>query len=188
MYVVPLRDPARPRYVKIYDYLFNRYNLETSTLAGRARDMYEAMNTALGKGDLDAVSASLCSSLRLNLQSRIRTRAQKEMRWTLHRYLARPKLVSYRCGMFDAKQQSHKRDAIQQAVVRIRSLQSLQGLHKPGGPRGAEVVKPEPREVTEYVVIQKLMSQGVGGPWKIWGTTTPSPIDLDAPSVPEKSS
>ncbi len=56
-----------------------------------------------------------------------------------------------------------------QAVVRIRSRQSLARIDAATGQRvpgtGA------PRDVTEYVVIQRRVLNEREYPWEVWGTT-----------------
>ena len=64
-----------------------------------------------------------------------------------------------------------KGNAIRQAVVRIRSRQSLARLNPNG-----QVVKGtgEQKEVSEYVVVQKWMTKEVEQPWMVWGTVEES--------------
>ena len=75
----------------------------------------------------------------------------------------------------------HERTSIQQAVVGIRSMQSLQRVKKIREKGGVirEVVEEgsvgaaggEGRDVTEYFVIQRMQRRGKQGDWMIWGTT-----------------
>ena len=36
--------------------------------------------------------------------------------------------------------------------------------------------KEKPKDVTEYLVLQRRILRGEEGPWKIWGTTTETDI------------
>lgn len=77
-----------------------------------------------------------------------------------------------------------KQTALQQAVVRIRSMQSLQRIKKVKGSDGKvrEVVEEgssskDGKEVVEYFVVQRMMRKGKMGEWKIWGTTEPTTLE-----------
>ena len=54
---------------------------------------------------------------------------------------------------------------IRQCIVRIRSLQLLD--KNDGSP-------PAQADLTEYIVMQQMNSDGLAPTWKLWGTTKPS--------------
>lgn len=88
-------------------------------------------------------------------------------RWTLHRYIKSPRIVSDRASMLQIKDA-----AVRQVVVRIKSAQSL--IKSKIHPRtkkeailgGAEHEK----IVDEYIVIQRRIWKGQEERWWIWGT------------------
>ena len=57
--------------------------------------------------------------------------------------------------------------ALRQAVIRIRSRQSLETLKADGQAVEGTV---EPKDVTEYMVVQRMMWKGKEEPWMVWGT------------------
>ena len=84
-------------------------------------------------------------------------------RWTLHKQLGRPKVMSNRALALPLGEGA----ALRQAVVRIRSRQTLEKL-KPDGQAVQDTG--EPRDVTEYVVVQRMMLKGKEEAWMVWGT------------------
>ncbi|KAI9860021.1 MAG: hypothetical protein M1813_006368 [Trichoglossum hirsutum] len=126
--------------------------------------LHRRMYTAVADADLETLRTITAAGLHDELRTRILARPPRErLAWSLRGYTARPRVVSNRAATLP-------RDgaAIRQAVVRIRSTQSLaryapDGKLVPG--TGNE------REVMEYVVIQKMMWDGKEGPWLVWGTT-----------------
>lgn len=146
-----------------------------------AKGLYEEMYVAFAKGNVDGLRPKLCENIFETLKGRVAARpANTSVKWTLHSYLGSPKLVSHRyTPLIAGVRDKYKQSTLQQAVVRIRSMQSLQRLKKVRGADGKvrEVLEEgsstaqEGREVTEYFVIQRMMRKGKPGEWKIWGTT-----------------
>ncbi|MCJ1288461.1 hypothetical protein MMC26_007819, partial [Xylographa opegraphella] len=96
--------------------------------------------------------------------SRIASRpANQKLRWTLHQYIHRPRVVSHRAVVLPMA----KGAALRQAVVALHSRQSLANV-KAGGeltPDTGEV-----KEIKEYVVVQRRMWKEQEEPWMVWGT------------------
>lgn len=60
---------------------------------------------------------------------------------------------------------------IRQVVVRIRSRQSVMRLKKSKHDIGTEgETERKSRDLTEYVVLQRMYMDGKERPWMIWGT------------------
>ena len=84
----------------------------------------------------------------------------------MRRYKSRPRIVSHRASAL-AREES----GLQQAVVKIQSLQSFARFQrKPKGELELLEGTDEVKERLEYLVIQKMMFDGVEEPWKLWGT------------------
>jgi len=155
------------------------YDLERSKLVPNAKQLYEEMYTRFANGSIDAMRPRLCDTIYVSLASRIQARAPNtNLEWKLHRYVGTPWLCSYRVGaLSDKPVPSDQNNTIQQAVVRIRSMQSLKRSKRIRGKGGApttELVEEgsgEEKLVIEYLVIQKMLRKGKPGPWMIWGTT-----------------
>lgn len=77
--------------------------------------------------------------------------------------LSPPKVASSKAHYYGGKGLLRR-----QAIVRIHSLQSLAKFT----PRG-ELVKGSdtPKEIMEYVVLEKKYENGKESPWYVWGTT-----------------
>lgn len=119
------------------------------------------------------------------MSSRLRNRPRNEhWTWTLHQYKGRPRLVSHRAMAMPLGPDRYV--TMRQAVVRIRSVQSLVKTRDPPAPAGArravqqtkavqqsETADPEhaPKDVTEYVVVQQIFGMSdAHQQWKVWGT------------------
>lgn len=136
-----------------------RPKLHTQKIPAVAKALHERMGHAFASGDETEINETCASGLAESLTSRLQHRAKGEKwRWTVHRYKGRAKVVSHKAATLPISQDSTA--VIRQAVVRIRSLQSL-------SKRGEHAV---PRDMTEYVVLQKLYGFKAKDEWKIWGT------------------
>lgn len=121
----------------------------------------------------------LCENIFQSLHGRVMTRAPNSaLKWTLQRYLGKPRVVSHRFIPAGLSDDRTKMTTLQQAVVRIRSVQSLQRIRRVKGKDGKarDVIEEgsvgaEGKEVTEYFVIQRMTRKGDVGDWKVWGTT-----------------
>lgn len=132
-------------------------------------------------GDLDSLRLLCGDGLLNSFQKRIAARRHTQMKWKLHKLLSRPKVVSNKAHHYMGYDQDRR-----QAIVRIHSLQVLPHAHTP---RQHEVeywaciqslskfdaqgkhLKGEPKEVVEYLVIEKNYHMGKESPWYVWGTT-----------------
>ena len=161
------------------------------------------MYSAFAAGNLRPVESSICSGLLNSLRARISQRpANTHLKWTLHKYLSRPRLVSYKAGIMpgaDGKPVKAKdqQNGFVQAIVRIHSLQSLQHVRTSTvRERGRMVTKetlvdsagrevPDDggngergaKETVEYFVVQKQLKRSREGPWMVWGTAEETTID-----------
>lgn len=129
-----------------------------------AQALHTQMYTAFADGDL-ALLRKVCSDgLFASFQSRIASRPVGQgVRWTLHQYTRRPRVVSHRAAVLPMV----KGAALRQAVVRLQSRQSLARL------MAGKVTEPgtgEVKDVKEYVVIQRRMWKEQEEPWMVWGT------------------
>ncbi|KAK3111959.1 hypothetical protein LTR53_012253 [Teratosphaeriaceae sp. CCFEE 6253] len=170
-----------------------------------ARDLHREASTRLAEGNLAPIEARLCEGFLMSLRTRIAQRApDRALKWTLHKYLGPPKTVSYKATMMPIQpgEQATQRNGCLQAVVRIRSLQSLRQVRKvstkdAGGKvvgsrevfvdaagRVTGVVGEEgdavpggAKETTEHLVVQKSIRVGKASPWMVWGTTEETSMD-----------
>lgn len=188
-----IRDSSRPSPLASLPFLSRTSSLRTwfkfPILARRsipavATKLYEDMYTHFARGDLDKLRPVLCENIFETLKGRVMARQPNtSLKWTLHRYLGSPKVVSHRYTPLGISSgpttDKSKETALQQAVVRIASMQSLHRLRRVRGrdgkvtevvDEGSQVVEGG-KEVVEYFVVQRMTRKGVTGPWKVWGTT-----------------
>jgi len=164
-----------------------------SIAQGLHREVYEHF----AEGNLLPIEAKVCEGFLGSLQKRIALRAPNTgVRWTVHRYLSKPRCVSFKAASFPFQkgELSTERNGVLQAVVRIRSLQSLQRIRKVserdedgrlvvrevvvdaqgnevvGGQEEGAVPK-DAKESVEYFVVQRNLRAGKDSPWMAWGTT-----------------
>nr|AVI60843.1 Mitochondrial inner membrane protein Mba1 [Morchella crassipes] len=126
-----------------------------------APSLHKDMYTAFAEGDLDSLRLLCGDGLLNSFQKRIAVRRNAKMEWKLHKLLSRPKVVSNKAHHYMGYNQDRR-----QAVVRIHSLQSLSKFNAQG-----KLVEGEPKEVVEYLVIEKNYHMGKESPWYVWGTT-----------------
>ncbi|CAK3786774.1 hypothetical protein TI39_contig513g00007 [Lecanosticta acicola] len=171
-----------------------RLKMEVSRVPQIAQSLYEDLYTNFAKGDLDVLQDRVSSGLLGSLRSRITQRQPNtSLKWTLHKYLGRPRCVSMTFALIDFKTPKTERNGVVQAIVRVRSRQSLQKMMKmrvideKTGRSRIEVVPVnsdgkriplsqleesklrDVKDTTEYLVIQKLLKAGKEGPWHLWG-------------------
>lgn len=168
--------------------------------------MHREMYQAFAAGDLEPVEGQICTGLLSSLRSRIAQRpANTHLIWRLHKYLSKPRLVSFKAGVIpgaDGRLVKDKgaQNGFIQAVVRIHSLQSLQHVrrtttrqhgkvHKeetlvdnqgreiPAGEDAAALARKSAKETVEYFVIQKQLKRSREGPWMVWGTAEESSLE-----------
>lgn len=151
--------------------LFLWQNFETFQLPTIAKSLYEKMYAQLAQGSVDGMRPQLCEPLYARLASRIRSRgSDPRLDWKLHEYIGQPWVVSYKVALFDISKRKGERDSIQQAVVRIRSRQSV-------AKAGARTPETKAQNVTEYFVIQKMIVRGKPQEWMVWGTAQPTTLE-----------
>ncbi|KAI7490267.1 hypothetical protein KC357_g2029 [Hortaea werneckii] len=173
-----------------------RPRLQLLTIPGFARDLHKSMYEHFAAGNLTPMESQICEGMLGSLRSRIAQRNPNTgLKWTLHKYLSRPKLASYRAAIFPEQkgEKNTERNGIIQAVVRIHSLQSLQHIKRvstrdanqklvvrevPVDSQGRELealkedaIPANAKDAVEYVVIQKVIRKGKESRWMIWGTT-----------------
>jgi len=122
------------------------------------------MYTAFAENDLPTLTTTCTSGLLSSFTSRLATLTPHEtLRWTLHAYTRRPRVVSHRAILLPM----FKGAALRQAVVKLQSKQSLARVRKDGSVvEGTGRV----REVREYVVVQRRMWGEKEEGWMVWGT------------------
>lgn len=145
------------------------YSIGRVSLTRRSRMLYILNKFFIAaSGDKTTLAAICCDGLHTRLRSRINTRKPGETyTWTIHSYTSSPRVVSHRASPLSIEDGAGRKTAIRQAVVKLKSRQSLQRFDKDG-----KLVdgSGEEKEVTEYVVVQKMLWKGVEGEWLIWGT------------------
>ncbi|KXT17698.1 hypothetical protein AC579_9011 [Pseudocercospora musae] len=170
-----------------------------------AQEIYEEMYRAFAAGNVTSgnIEGKLSPGFLKSLQSRINQRRPGDiLQWKLHKYLERPRCVAYMFALPDVKGSNEKRSGIMQAIVRIRSQQSLVHVKrmKVLDPHGSkqlvvadvpvdrdgqaipeEKIEEEERknrkDITEYFVLHRLLRQGEVGEWQAWGTTTETGVE-----------
>ncbi|KAL7265811.1 hypothetical protein RUND412_011662 [Rhizina undulata] len=131
------------------------------------RDMY----TAFAEGDLESLRLICGDGLLESFKKRIAARGRNgsKMQWRLVKMIKRPRIVSNKAHYYVGMNMDRR-----QAVVRIHSLQSLTKLDNKGE---AIPGTGEPKEVLEYVVVEKRASGGTESRWYVWGTTEETTLE-----------
>lgn len=177
--------------------------------------MHKEMYEAFAAGRLKPVEGEICTGLLSSLRARIAQRPPNtHLRWTLHKYLSEPRVVSYRAGLMPNFDGSANRDkaaqnGLLQATVRIHSLQSLQHVRTTTvrergrlvtketlvDSAGREVVdegdaeaqaRRRAKETVEYFVIQRQLKKSKEGPWMVWGTAEETSVESVERTVRKK--
>jgi len=121
------------------------------------------------RADQQTLTKICTDGLYTSFMGRISRRPRGErLKWTLHDYRGWPRVVSHRAVQLREIPQT----GIRQVVVRIKSRQTLEKLDARGGAIAGDQSKP--KDLEEYVVIQRRMLRGHEGDWMIWGTTQES--------------
>lgn len=132
--------------------------------------LHQQMYTAFAAGNIELLKKITCEGLYDSFASRIHTRPRGERwEWEVIKYTSSPRVMSNRAATlpFD--------DAgVRQAVVRICSRQRL-SRYKADGSLVAGTG--EERDVTEYVVIQRMLWEGKENDWMVWGTTEETTLE-----------
>ncbi|KAF2150373.1 hypothetical protein K461DRAFT_280393 [Myriangium duriaei CBS 260.36] len=175
----PEAHAALPLWSRIKSYFPPRsgwYNFQLLQSAMIADALYKDMYTALAAGNLDRVEGKLKRDVLASLRSRVLSRgSHTDTRWKLEKYNAKPRTVAYTVALVDPNKPKWRQTWMQQAVVEMDTEQSLVRTKRVIRPGGREEVVEGKKEsggtVREYVVIQKLVVDGVEEGWKIWGMT-----------------
>ncbi|KAL9127082.1 MAG: hypothetical protein Q9217_003984 [Psora testacea] len=143
------------------------------------------MYTAVAEGDTEILKELCCEGLYKKLNGRIISRPHDEkMRWTLHRYVGFPRVVSHRVVILPTNN-----SALRQVVVKIKSKQALTRLRRnEAGEEETVAGSGEVKQLLEYLVLQRRIFKAVEGPWKIWGTVEETkPEEVLGELVPKQS-
>lgn len=135
-----------------------------------AQALHSAMYTAFAAKDTATLKRICCDGLYSSFVSRIAARPRGETwNWELVKHTKAPKIMSYRAASLGIE-----RAGIRQAVVRLNTQQRLTRYRADGSvvPGTGEV-----KDVREYVVIQRILWQGVESEWQVWGTTEETTIE-----------
>lgn len=179
-----------------------RPRLHIRSIAGIAKDLHQNMYTNFASGNLAPVEGRICEGLLKSLKGRVSQRSPNTaLRWTLHRYLSRPKLASYKAAIMPQQKGETRSEAngMVQAVVRIHSLQSLQHVKRVSArdatgkltvrevvvdAQGRELepvvegaVPKDAKESVEYLVVQKSLRRSKESQWMVWGTTEETTLE-----------
>ncbi|KAL9084685.1 MAG: hypothetical protein Q9165_007933, partial [Trypethelium subeluteriae] len=166
--------------------------LSLFSLPSTAAALHTRMYTALAAGDTRTLHTLCCDSLLRSFTARIATRPTNEkLRWRLHRYVrgGKPKLVAHKAATFPSEGLGGSAKlGVRQAVLRIRSVQSLERWREVKGRNGEvrEVREEEEgsadgdgegREITEYLVLQQKFWKGEQGDWMVWGMVEEASVE-----------
>lgn len=142
--------------------------------APTALALHQQMYTAFAEGDLSTLERICADGLLASFRSRIHARwaagrPQYSLDWTIHKYTRFARVVSNRAIRLPIPD-----SGLRQAIVRISSSQSLakydfHGNLIPG--------TGEPKDVTEYFVIQKRLINGQETYWEVWGTVEETTVE-----------
>ncbi|KAI5777374.1 hypothetical protein EDC01DRAFT_406983 [Geopyxis carbonaria] len=125
--------------------------------------LHHDMYTAFARSDVETLRLICGDGLLESFKKKLMRRGQLKVEWRLHKYLSPVKLVSSKAHYYAGMNTSRR-----QAVVRIHSLQSLTDVTTESQ-RSLE--KANPKEVLEYIVIEKRKIGDNESPWFVWGTT-----------------
>jgi protein MBA1 len=152
--------------------------IDTRSIVPVAKKLHAQMYSAFAKGDIKVLQDICTENICQTYLSKIAKRAEigETLKWELVKYTSKPRLCSMKAGGTPLELKGIP-IGIQQAVVRIQSLQRLTPGHLMGAKAGSkdtekeQVVWKEPKEknVTEYLVVQRRLMQGKWEPWKAWG-------------------
>lgn len=148
-----------------------------------ARQLHQAFNSALARGDVNELEKIACDGLLSKARTRIELRKKRGYppeTWQIRKYMGirYPKWlekwpISVLLPRASTRVVSDKLSPLplpdsylRQCIVRINTVQSYQLANE-----AFKLAKH-----TEYVVIQKLTFKGEDGPWRIWGTVDPSTV------------
>ena len=120
------------------------------------------------RGDVATLEKICADGLLESFRRRIEIRSPTgKLRWTLHKYNFWNRIVSHKAGtipnMTDA--------GLRQAVVKVRSRQSLEKLDGAGNPIPGSGPA---QDKVEYVVVQRKMWEAKEQEWMVWGTVAES--------------
>lgn len=157
----------------------NTPEINILTIKPAALRLHKQMYTAYADGDKKVLQDICTEGVRELYLAKIEKRIENSetMKWELVSYKGRTKLCSMKAGGTPMELKNIP-IGIQQAVVRIKSLQRLTTGTKMGakvkGAKGQEkehIVWKEPKEkvVTEYFVVQRRLMEGNYEPWRAWG-------------------
>lgn len=176
--------------------------------ASIAKGLYEEMYMAFAQGETEVRDMEKTGKLNPNfaksLRKRIAQRPQgRGLRWKLHGFVGRPKCVSFQFAMLqdEFKLPKESRSGLVQAIVKIRSRQSLIHLDKvqvkdlstgkyvladvPVDRDGneipddkmAEAEQRAMKENVEYFVVEKVLRWGEWQEWRAWGTAQETTVE-----------
>ncbi|QDS67745.1 hypothetical protein FKW77_006094 [Venturia effusa] len=155
--------------------------IDIRTIKPAALRLHKQMYTAYANGDTKVLENICTEGIRGIYLARIDKRIENSevMKWELVSYEGRTKLCSMKAGGTPIQLKGIP-IGVQQAVVRIQSLQRLRTGIKMGartlrakGEEKEHIAWKDPKEkvVTEYFVIQRRLVEGNYEPWKAWGFT-----------------
>ncbi|KAI9689189.1 MAG: hypothetical protein M1822_000927 [Bathelium mastoideum] len=156
--------------------------LRSRAIPATAQRLHTTMYSALAAGDLPALRTTCCASLLSTFESRVAARpANQRLVWRLHRYVGKPRVLMQRCAKLPFHDSEGRSGAVRQAVVRVKSVQSLERWRERKGrdgrsrevredKEGEQGEGDQGREITEYLVVQQRMWKGKQEEWMVWGT------------------
>ncbi|EGP82625.1 uncharacterized protein MYCGRDRAFT_77988 [Zymoseptoria tritici IPO323] len=146
-------------------------SLQRGEVVRIAKEVYESMYDNFARGTLGLVEKDLKAGLLESLRARLAQRPPNSgLHWTMHGYLRRPKVMSFKFLTMPGGANT-ERNGVVQAVVKIRSKQSLLKVQ-----RLREAKERASKVTTEYVVLHRVMKKGKLGPWQMWGTAEESSL------------
>jgi protein MBA1 len=148
-----------------------RLKLKLRQTAPAAVGLHRGMYTAFAEGNAQELKKMCAEGLMANFQARLLARPKGEKWvWEVIKYTKRPRVMSHRGASLGIEGVG-----IRQAVVRISSRQKLT-RYKADGTMIPTTGKE--KDVTEYVVIQRMLKDYVEGDWIAWGTTEETTYEM----------
>ncbi|KAF2105132.1 hypothetical protein NA57DRAFT_29780 [Rhizodiscina lignyota] len=139
--------------------------LRRRRLTRLAEELHHDMYTAFAAGDTATLRSICADGLLANFQSRLAKRKPHErLTWTRG---GKSTIVSHRSSILPFKDTHGGDTGVRQVVVRMVTRQRLSRSTMAG--EELEVYEGEPKDVVEYLVLQRRIWDGAEEPWLVWG-------------------
>lgn len=149
----------------------------------KAKQLHEKMYTSFFKRDLMTLEEICCEGLFSSFRTRMSAlppRVRHE--WSITSYNSRPRIVANRATYIPMPGMGEKM-GMRQIVVRIDSNQRVDKITSDikGNEKRQEG---SPKQVREFLVLQRRLIGSEESDWVLWGTTQESSAEVTAASPP----